>query len=367
VLKDKLNIILPGDPFVDNGLWILCRIAGKDHPEDLTKPDIIDATNKALILLNYESTLSEELRKVLNMLYTTNYPRTQPSFKSEELQYQAIKNFIDDILLLLDEDPKGETCSVCGIKRNPLNVRTKPGAGNYSQLLATRNFTPMLGSGTMVNFFPNGSEGVFFCSLCLLATQFLPFMVWKSRNLILVHSSDPIIMKTIANMQYHYFLDKASLENFSSNSAKATRTQNAIYSIIVNIIINLEGIVDSPNLVFYSFTNYGQGPDLEGIFTFPNNSFKFLREIHRINAWSEWKKIIFKGFRKENLIPNKKQSTDEVREIALKSKPNNVYSRLFNNKSLVSFFIDYKKRENFGSWNLLKIYLKIMRNFDAKN
>ncbi|MFX0095301.1 MAG: type I-B CRISPR-associated protein Cas8b1/Cst1 [Candidatus Hodarchaeota archaeon] len=361
--QDVSKFMIPGDPFVDNGLWAMTVMADLDHPSKLQKTDV-DRVIRELL----DWFFSGELKKVLYMLYT-NYPlfNPNPAYTKEKREKMTVA-LLFELSNLVFDNASGFPCAVCGKKQAHLEIQKDPDKPGTLELLpALRTYVPMLGSKTLINFFPHGSTGLHYCASCLLACQFLPIMVWPSKNLILAHSYDEEIMRAIADMQVKAFRERKAIESLSRATGGATRTTNALFRVVENLVVKLEGDCESPNLTFYDFTNYGQGANIEGIITFPNKAFIFYRSINRINGWQSWNVLLKRGFSKKALEPKRKQTPEEAEEEAFRSKRNQIYDNLLHNRSIVGYFINHQKRKLYGSWELLSLYLEIVRKFNAEN
>jgi len=357
MIKERWS--LTGDPFVDNGIWAITILSGKDNPANVSMSDTERAIDRLKDLL-----FSGAIDSLLRMLWV-NHPVYQNSYTPEQRK-TAVANILNDLLEWANKDTSGNICPICGINQAVPRVRNKPRTQDYNEITASRTYIPMLGSGKLSNFFPQGSSGIRICASCFLATQFLPFMVWKSKNLLLAHSSSPEVMFVLSKMQEKASNEEESQLIMAKATGGAVRRQNAIYNVVVNIIQELEVEIDIPNLTFYDFTNYGQSPNVEGIYSFPNTSFKFLNEINGLGSWSEWQNIVRRGFPEWALKrKNKKQTTEEIEKEAYRSKQNYVYDNLLANRSIIKYFTDKRKKRNLCSWELFSLYLKMVKHYES--
>ena len=89
---------LTGDPFVDNGLWIISELTNKLHPTELHKKDIKKAIEQLKILLK-----QKEIESVYRMLWV-NHPVFQNSYTPEEREI-AVGKIFDDLLDDLTIEP----------------------------------------------------------------------------------------------------------------------------------------------------------------------------------------------------------------------------------------------------------------------
>ena len=134
---------------------------------------------------------------------------------------------------------------------------------------------------------------------------------------------------------------------------------NAVFRIIQNIIFKYDErwYEDNPSLNFYYFTNYNQNPDLS-IYIVPTPVFRFLTFIpqdERIN----WFKILKTAYK--NVKWEKVESFDDY-----KNNPNEIYNRLLINKPIIRFFFSVKSKKALCSWNLVKYYMREVRNMEEE-
>jgi len=85
--------------------------------------------------------------------------------------------------------------------------------------------------------------------------------------------------------------------------------------------------------------------------------FRFLAYVKQSEQFSEWMKIVRKGYFNFEQI----KEGDEY-----KNRGNSVYTNLLKGHSIVKYFIDNKARKVCGDWQLLEYYLTEVRNMGGK-
>ncbi len=399
-----------GDPFVDNGSWLATALAEKSDPREV---DVKILREKVLPLIPSLFFLDE---KVLQVLFTTNHPAIHPSLKKDkDIQRLVLENMLNDLLKEFPTETKGQFhCVVCDIRTDiPKIRRNQPKEGKdpkKKNALGNRELVPMSGSQTLANFFPSGMEGLIYCARCLFAVQLCFGTVWKRQGyLILLHSPSHLVMLNLA--RYHadrlkrlQALSALADEQFKADDIKqVSRSVNAIFRIVENFVtylrtrVSIEDqhqIVANGNLIFYEFTNYGQNPDVKEVYQFPNPVFEFYMHIVAMNYFSKWLEIVRRGFiqkkrktkKKEKKGKGKKSSAFEEKntrrpkraknnedaenevdwDATFTTQRNVVYERLLKNQTIVSYFLNHRKRKSFADWKLLKTYLEVVRKMEDK-
>jgi CRISPR-associated protein Cst1 len=327
-----------GNPFVDAGIWAICEWSGRKKPEEIKIEDLKEIASDAVPIY-----LSSEWSKNLYSIFPNN-PVTNPSVKNKN---QRLHEYLESLISQIEpiDITKSGNCVTCG-RRSVKQVRTK-------------TEIPLIGSGGMINFFPGGQEGADYCPACTFAVQFSPFVSYSCVKLLLLHSNSEKVM--------HYWADKAikdvrrqiSAKNLSGCYDEGYKNPvNALFHIIEDIILQYEGnwVTENPSINMYHFTNYIQGPDLD-IYRVPTPVFRFLAFVKQMEQFSEWRKIVRRGY--FNL--EKIKEGDEY-----KNKGNSVYINLLKGNSIVRYFIDNKTRQAYGDWELLGYYLTEVRNMGSK-
>ncbi len=165
----------------------------------------------------------------------------------------------------------------------------------------------------------------------------------------------------------HYWAEKAIKDIQRQISAKSysgcfdegyKNPVNALFHIIEDIILQYDEdwVKENPSISMYHFTNYNQGPDLD-IYRVPTPVFRFLAYVKQMEQFSEWRKIVRRGYFNFDKI----KEGDEY-----KNRGNSVYTNLLKGNSIVKYFIDNKTRQAYGDWELLGYYLTEVRNMGSK-
>jgi len=324
-----------GNPFVDNGIWAICEWVGKKNPTELEFEDIKESISDIVSIY-----LTEPWKKSIFSIFPNNAV-TNPSIKNKE---QKLKEIFEGLVSQIEPLKDAGNCISCGM-RDVKDLRTK------SEI-------PLIGSGSLINFFPFGQPGGDYCPACTLAIQFSPLMLYSCGKLLLIHSNSDKVM--------HYWAEKAIQDiqrqrltkNYTGCFDEGYKNPvNALFHIIEDVIIqyNEDWVGENPSINMYHFTNYNQGPDLE-IYRVPTPVFRFLADIKEPAWFAEWKKIVRRGY----------FNWDKLKEEEYKNRGNSVYINLLKGYSIVKYFIDNKNRQVYGDWELLTFYLMEVRNMGNK-
>ena len=337
-MSDSLNLKYTGNVFVDSGIYALVSNFNIDVEE---------------ININHIKQLSQKISELyVNPVWNKNMHSIFPNSvlvhnaikgDREELYFEHLNSIIEEITPILE---KGD-CIACGC-RNSINALQK-------------NSVPMSGSGSLRNYFSFANEGVDYCPLCAVLIQFSPLVMYRSGGkMILLHSNSHKVMKYWAKKAKDN-IDKqvVSGEYTGCFNEGFTNPTNAVFRIIQKILFSYDErwVDENPSLNFYYFTNYNQGPDLD-IFNVPTPVFRFLAYIPS-DEYSNWKNIVKSAY--------KYVKWDKVKEYDdYKNNTNEVYNRLLKNSSILRFFYNFKSKNALCSWNLVKYYMKEVRNMDEK-
>ena len=333
MLEKEEYFTLTGNPFVDGGIYAIEAYYGKDlsslKPEDLKKK------TDALVDLY----LTDGWKKNMFSVFTGNSKFTNPLIKNKK---EAALNYLNGLLKEFTPPKKNGSCVACG-RREALPLRK-------------RDEIPLTGSGNFVNFFSGFSQGERYCSVCTFAVQFIPLMLYSVGNrFMLIHAVSEKIMKYWAMEAIKNVNEQVSSGNYTGCMQEGYKvSKNALFHIIEKIIRDIKDIYpdENPSITAYVFSNYGQNPAPMDIIHLPNNIFKFLVYIQRLDS-SCWRKIVNKGYR------NIKKDDD------YKVKRNSVYENLLENRSIIEYFFE-KKRNILGNWEIFSFYLKEVKKMDEK-
>jgi CRISPR-associated protein Cst1 len=325
-----------GNPFVDSGIWAICEWAEKKKLEEIEIENINESISDVIPIY-----LTEAWGKSLFSIFPNNAV-TNPSIKNKE---QKLKDFFEGLVSQIEPLKEAGNCISCG-KRDVKDLRTK------SEI-------PLIGSGSLINFFPFGQPGGDYCPACTLAIQFSPLMFYACGKLLLIHSNSDKVMRYWAKEAIQR-VNRQILENSYKGCFDESYKNpvNALFHIIEDIIIQYDEdwVDENPSINMYHFTNYNQGPDLD-IYRVPTPVFRFLACVKDPEWFTEWKKIVRRGYFNWDKI----KEGDEY-----KNRGNSVYINLLKGRSIVKYFKDNKNRQVYGDWELLGFYLKEVRNMDSK-
>lgn len=327
-----------GNPFVDAGIWAICEWSGRKKPEEIKTEDL-----KGIVSEIAPIYITSEWVKSLYSFFPNNAV-TNPSVKNKGKKLAESLDQLINQVESLEEENSGN-CISCG-RYNVDEVRTK-------------TEIPLLGSGTLINFFPYGQQGADYCPACTLAVQFSPLVSYACGKLLLIHSNSEKVMHYWAKKAIKDIQRQISVNSYSGCFDEGYKNPvNALFHIIEDIILeyNERWVEENPSINMYHFTNYNQGPDLE-IYRVPTPVFRFLAYVKQMEQFSEWMKIVRRGYFNWDKI----KEGDEY-----KNRGNSVYINLLKGNSIVKYFIDNKTRQVYGDWELLEFYLKEVRNMGSK-
>lgn len=332
-----------GNPFIDAGIWALSQWVGK-KPEELNKDDLKQAAEEI-----FEMVYSNQkwYRSILHGMVFPNGKVSNPGdFKKplEEREKKAMEYYGSLIEKIKPLNNSG-SCIACGRR----NIE-----GRFF-----KSEMPLTGSGAMINYFSYGVNGADYCPACAFAVHFSPLIMYKCGDLLLFHSDSRKLMeiwseKAINNLK-NQFMAK-NIDGCYNDGYK--NVNNSLFHIIGKIIdeMQIRGLNEQASITFYRFKNFNQGANLD-VYYFPAQIFNFLADIKRHEQYDEWIRVVRRGYR---FVDWKKVKEEDE----YKNNPNTVYNNLLEGKSIIGFFIDRKKKEAIGGWNLISHYLEEVRNMD---
>ena len=337
-MSEKLNLKNTGNIFVDSGIFALSRWFNIKI-EDIEIEHIKELSNE----ISKIYTMPAWKKNMYSIFPNSVLVNSAVTGDLSEIYLEELNSFIDTIT------PYSENgdCIACGC-RNSISSFQK-------------SKIPLTGSGALKNYFPFAEEGVDYCPLCVLLTQFSPLVMYRSGGkFILLHSNSNNVMKYWAKQSIDNIKNQILLNEYSGCFDEGLNNPtNAVFRIIQNIIFKYDErwYEDNPSLNFYYFTNYNQNPDLS-IYIVPTPVFRFLTFIpqdERIN----WFKILKTAYK--NVKWEKVESFDDY-----KNNPNEIYNRLLINKPIIRFFFSVKSKKALCSWNLVKYYMREVRNMEEE-
>ena len=335
-----------GSPFVDAGMWALTEWISKKNPEEITKEDLKKSITEVVPLY-----LTENWSKSLFSVFP-NSAVTNPSGKDKK--DEKLKQYFIELTKEINPSSGAGNCVSCG-RQDAKVVRTK-------------TEIPLIGSGALINFFPNGQEGADYCPACTFAVQFSPLVFYACGKLLLLHSNSEKVMrywskKALQDVRKQ-ILEKKYTGCFDE---EYTNPQNALFHMLQDLITSYDErwMEENPSINLYHFTNYNQGPDVR-LYTVPTVVFRFLAYMKQHERYNDWKKIVRKGFAKKG-NQNQEINWEKFGEDKVyKSFKNFVYDNLLNGRSIIRFFFDRRNQTIIGGWNLLSYYLEEVHGMDKK-
>lgn len=338
-MSESLNIKITGNPFIDSGIYALAVKLDKNI-SDISLEDIKNESEK-ISKLYTNIAWKKNMHSIFpNSVLVNPISTNKPNLK--ELYHQNLNKLIEMIEPL---DESG-SCMGCG-SRNANNVFGK-------------DFIPLTGSGSLINYFSFANTGADYCSLCALLIQFSPLTMYKCGGMMIVlHSNSEKVMKFWAKRAIDNIdLQISSGEFEGCYNQGITRPTNAIFNMISQVISSgRHWRNENPSFNFYYFTNFNKGAELD-IFTLPTNVFKFLTEIPR-DDWNNWNFIVKKAYR---FVKWKKVESNED----YKNNPNMVYNNLIEKKSILKSFYSTKFKKTYCTWKLIESYMKEVWNMDKE-
>jgi CRISPR-associated protein Cst1 len=266
-----------GNPFVDAGIWAICEWCQKKRPEDLLKDDLRMIVEDIVPLY-----LTPAWSKGLYSIFPNN-PITNPSVKDKKARMSKFLNELLREIAPATIDGSGN-CISCGRK----NVKT----------VRTKTEIPLLGSGSLINYFPNGQSGGDYCPACTFAVQFSPLILYSCVKLLLLHSNSNKVMRYWARRAIQdirrQILERDYGGCFNENF---NNPRNALFHIIQDIVLGYDErwSDENPSITLYHFTNYNQGPDLD-LYYVPTQVFRFLAYMRQHEKYPQWMQIVRRGY-----------------------------------------------------------------------
>lgn len=338
-MTEDLDIKITGNPFIDSGIYALSVKLDKNI-SDISFDDLENEVRN-LSKLYVEKSWKKNMHTIFpNSVLVNPASTNDPNLKEKYLE--KINNLIESIEPLQESG----SCMGCG-NREPKKTFGK-------------DYIPLSGSKSVINYFSFANSGADYCSLCTLLIQFSPLIMYGcGGRMIILHSNSQKVMKFWAKKAIDDINIQIATGDFTGVYNKGiTNPTNAIFNIISQVISSgrrWKG--EKPSFNFYYFTNYIQEPKLD-IFSLPTSVFKFLTEIPR-DDWNNWSFIVKKAYKVKNW-KKIKDSND------YKNNYNYIFDNLLNDKSILRSFYTRTFKKTYCSWKLVKSYLKEVKNMDEK-
>lgn len=229
---------LTGDAFVDLGRQAILRLAGKT---------VVDDEELRRMVASQAQLYVHDWAAKLNAFYlNSSITQTQGVYATSEGKLAKTRGIFD---AAFTQAPDGY-CEICG--RHAHIVR------------GDRTNFPLAGSGTEVNFHPSLMPGIDLCPECLAAVFFLPVAVLQA-------AGKPLALQARTQRGYDAWLHStvdvfrdAAAKGLSKGPVKAREATlpNVIYAAAVRFVQSAaEEEVAKEQFTFFSFTNFGSGPE----------------------------------------------------------------------------------------------------------
>mgnify|MGYP000156252637 CR=1 FL=1 len=324
-----------GNPFVDGGLWGLMEWLGVKDPADIDIQQLEEVFEEITDLYT-----TDMWKKLMYSIFPNN-KITNPAYSGREKEEYL--NYLNNLLQSIDSVENNGSCIACG-KRGVVTP-------------ADRKDVPLTGSKKLRNFFSCASDGADYCPVCLLAVQFLPLVVYTCGDkVMLVSSHSRKVMRRWARECNSKINAQILLKQYTKGIDEGySNPRNTLFHIAGDLILSHNvGEFQGENISIriYNFTNYGQTPDVE-IYDLPSPVFRFLVSLKQSGEYSKWLEVVKRGF----------DRIEDNEEEQFKKHENGVYNNLLNNKSILGYFTD-RDRNIYGTWNVLKLYLKEVRGMN---
>lgn len=342
VKLDERFFKITGDPFVDAGGLTLESLSQKFPEKSLED--------------FYEFATDIYLKKWAKNLYTVFHTNGVNKIGTESLK-SLFSSYLKEEKIYKNKKVLSDSggCRICG--RDSIL---------YPQ---SREFFPIIGSGSLVNFYHSHENGIFLCSHCSVKLFFMPFA-------IMLMGVDLAVPGLRSEKIKRFWAEKTVERNFDNigrnNSTGIVKSdysnpRNALFAMAVEMIIQLNA--ENESLQLFHFTNYAQAP-YSSIYYLPNPVFIFMSKVIR-SCSLEW----FAFVRRHYLIRQTSWDYKALKWIskdsALEDKDylnnkNLVFERLLSGKSIIGIFCRYFREHFFKGIKISSLmvdyYLKEVRN-----
>lgn len=280
-------------------------MSGKGDPTLLTLQDL-DSAASEMERYYFSGALTSYLTCVF-----MNSEYVQPG--SGEKKSATRKRYAERVLrahrVPMDEEAKGQICAF---------------SGEPATHLIHRGQMPLLTGEGVLNFFAEGSGGLFVFGPYLTALQALPLGGRRSEGkLLIAHSDDPSLTIALArnfvddNRRLLSLAVSARLPNREGPNDDLPREHaswdpvkkrpkypdpKAAFSLIASDLLDVlrklreARETDNPaSLHVYWLSSSGQGPSLE-VFTLPSNLIRFFREVSKAATRVAWERLLRRGW-----------------------------------------------------------------------
>ncbi len=325
---------ITGNPFIDAGIYVLLNLTKKNDLKDLNKSDLKNSSETLVKILSDDSWRGS-LTQILPNSKIANF-----SIKDRRGAYSK---FLENLINDCSAPTPTKSCWGCNNRK-----------GSFS---SSRAEFPLTGSLKMVNFYPNWDNGIKICGSCLFSVQFATLVMSRCVDeLVLLHSDSDLVMKAWTEEVMKSIRLQLSNNSFQGiNYFGYKNGTNFIFYIASRIINEYDEnwSEENPFIRLYFFTNFLQSPKVKFI-DIPHPIFRFLAYIKQAGLNGEWQKFVHG--KTKRFSRDKDKAPDEI----IKIRPNPIYQRLIQEKTILYYFLDRKNHKNNVSWQLFQLYAEVV-------
>ena len=372
-LENKLSIpnskefYWTGHPFIDAGLAFILLYTGKKTPEELEYDDIDDAISFASNLYS-----TSEFAKYLTRIFRNNNPilMINPSMR-KFCTSDKLNSSLSELFRLIPPLNEGNSkCQYCGLRRKISGMELRHVVHSKDKSKPKEiagDVFPLLGTGGMRNFFPfANSLGADICASCLLLSQMMPLSTYAIQNnkgtvvgVFLIHAYPFNKMLEFSMESINY-----TKENGLFSDARGFRKpENFFFKKIIEITRKIESgssFWKNTTVTLYYFINGNRsGEQWINVIHIPTSVIKFIAFAGE-KDYNGWKNILNRGW-----WIKKNKNAKSFGELE-KGYSNRVYSKLLNEESILSYFLNIQKKKANTKWRLLEFYCLEVLSLDKE-
>ncbi|MBP2201219.1 CRISPR-associated protein Cst1 [Methanococcus voltae] len=301
---------MTGNPFVNHGIYCISGILDKEIDE-ISVDDLYDVVNDNFI---YRC----DSIKAYTMVFGTNGPLKQPSFKGDKRKFyknylssliDSINSDITDVENIDKKDRKSRKsiCMICGEEYSDditdiwINTQLKSGIelqkSNKFEKFIGRELFPLIGSyGNDAQILSASSKAPHICPKCLFAVNFLPLstMLMKGK-LICLESNSIELARDLVTRLYNKNTKDVNFED-TKREIPGKKEGNLFYKTLMKYFEDIgeyEDNLDLKNIELYiwMYSNGGTSPDCE-VYEIPNETLIFLEKVSKRDFIDEFYNVI---------------------------------------------------------------------------
>lgn len=363
-----------GHPLVDTGVAALTALAGRQAPEEVTPADL----ERFAAIAERAFVGDPATASLLTILFTVNFPATQPSFPRQRRQTEAAA-----LLRLFKEAPRSglPPCAFCG---RPAVLR------------AARDLVPMLSGRGTPNFYPSGRAGLPICGWCATALQALAFGAPRCEGrALVVAADDPRLVLRLVGAWTQQAVRRAQLAEAASETSgwryPRTRVLHQLLALLPppaeeSDLAQTNG-EPAGAIVVYHLTNSGQGPDIS-IYTLPAVALRFAQRARAAANRATWDAMVSRAWQERRRQPGQQKPQAHARNEApehesadLEQRRNVLYEDLFALPQAAGRFLrrhvlglarqliateDESATQGFRLWRIVHIFLEEVVGMDPR-